>query len=313
MARNGFSDKLQKRCLKVGVVTRSMDNTTNIHWHTGLLIRQRLKVLVPLCLLWLPAPTVQAQQPAVEVPSVSAGAQVDSILGARWQPAPRRQTLRGARIGAIVGAIGGFGAGGFLALICRAENDRCDGAIPLLTVLGSASGAIGGAILGAAVPADPPPRRAPAPTAARRTGSATLSAGAAHGRVDDFGNVDGYAGSGLALRANLFAELRPWLAIGPDAGIAWAGDDSRIRHVALGVRSTWQRGTISPYVAANVGAYQATRPSLEFLGGALGVGARWQPTGGRMFLDVEGRLSRNVQNIEPMRMRSVYAGAGMYW
>jgi hypothetical protein len=124
-----------------------------------------------------------------------------------------------------------------------------------------------------------------------------------------------FDGDGVSARANVFAELRPWFAIGPDAGMAWFGDGGNIRHAAVAVRGTWSGSPwIAPYISGQLGAYQSTGPSLEYLGGALSAGLRVTPVrGGRGFIDVEARRSRNAQNIAPMRMRSLSIGGGIYW
>jgi hypothetical protein len=236
---------------------------------------------------------------------------------------PRRHTRRGARIGAVVGAITGLGIGSLMALWCRGlSSEPCDAAIPMVTVLGGVSGAVGGAIIGAAIPTEAATPGAPAPAVARRIGSATLVLGAAHARQEGYPGewVDGprtaswVEGSGPAARANVYAELRPWLAIGPEAGIVWAGDLGRVRHAAVSVRVTRPMRQLSPYVAVNAGAYQSTGPSLEFLGGGIGAGVRLAPRpGSRSFVDIDARYSRNLQHIEPMRMRGVNVGGGFYW
>jgi hypothetical protein len=245
------------------------------------------------------------------------------------QEGSRRQTWRGAKIGGIAGAVAGLGVGGFIALWCRAEGDPCDAAVPVVTLLGAAGGAVGGAIIGAAIPRHPDTGRV-APPVERRIGSASLSLGVVHARQEDYAGEPFLDGSGPAARLNLYAELRPWLAIGPEAGIAWTGggvrrpvpgDDvvplpdegGKVRHAAVAVRLSGRFGGLAPYAGGNVGAYQTTGPSLEFLGGAVMAGARWTPGAGRGFIDVDARYGGNLQNIEPMRFRGLYIGGGLYW
>lgn len=235
-----------------------------------------------------------------------------------WQERPRRQTLRGARVGAVLGALGGLGLGVGVALVCRiegsSEGDNCDGFIPLITVAGALSGAAAGAIVGAGIPTEPARPGTPAPTPARRIGSAGLSVGYSRGTVEDYSGERWLDSDGFSARAAFHAELRPWFATGPEAGITWFADGQQIRHVALAARGMpWPGHRLSPFLTGNLGAYQVTGPSLEFLGGGIGAGARWQPTGGRTFLDIEARLSANAQNIEPMRMRGFFLGGGIYW
>jgi hypothetical protein len=245
------------------------------------------------------------------------------------QEGSRRQTWRGAKIGGIAGAVAGLGMGGFIALWCRAEGDPCDAAVPVVTLLGAAGGAVGGAIIGAAIPRHPDTGRV-APPVERRIGSASLSLGVVHARQEDYAGEPFLDGSGPAARINLYAELRPWLAIGPEAGIAWTGggvsrpvpgDDvvplpdegAKVGHAAVAVRLSGRFGGLAPYAGGNVGAYQTTSPSLEFLGGAVMAGARWTPGAGRGFIDVDARYGGNLQNIEPMRFRGLYIGGGLYW
>jgi hypothetical protein len=236
---------------------------------------------------------------------------------------PRRQTRRGARIGAIAGTVAGLGIGSLMALWCRGlSSGTCDAAIPIVTVLGGVSGAVGGAIIGAAIPTEAAAPGTAAPPVERRIGSATLVLGAAHARQEGYtgewaeGPVSArwIEGSGPAARANVYAELRPWLAIGPEAGIAWAGDLGRVRHAAVSIRGTGAMGRVNPYVAVNLGAYQSTGPSLEFLGGGIGAGVRLAPrSDSRSFVDVDARYSRNLQHIEPLRMHGLNVGGGFYW
>ena len=228
-----------------------------------------------------------------------------------------RHTKRGLIIGAIAGAVGGLAFGTFFHLFCQSEGDDCTSVIPVVTVLGAASGAAAGAIIGAAIPRDgdaPPTPEAEEPAAPdRRIGSFNASFGYASGRIDD-GFRPAFSGSGPTLRLGLMAELKPWLAIGPEIGQAWLAEERNIRHGALAARLTWERPRIAPYVHANLGLYQTTGVSREFLGGGLGVGARFMPFAGeRFFFDVEARASRHTQNIEPMRMKTLSAGAGVYW
>jgi hypothetical protein len=267
----------------------------------------------------------QAAVPTSELPGVMLPADVASsrLFVEHGAQQPRRQTRRGARIGAVVGTIAGFGIGSLMALWCRGlSSEPCDAAIPMVTVLGGVSGAVGGAILGAAVPTEAATPGAPAPAVGRRIGSATLVLGAAQARQEGYPGEwsEGprtpawVEGSGPAARANLYAELRSWLAIGPEAGIVWAGDLGRVRHAAVSVRVTRPMRQLSPYVAVNAGAYQSTGPSLEFLGGGIGAGVRLAPRpGSRSFVDIDARYSRNLQHIEPMRLRGLNVGGGVYW
>jgi hypothetical protein len=248
----------------------------------------------------------------VEAPHPGAAARADETR-AQQQSRPRRQTRRGAQIGGLAGGAVGLAMGTFIALYCRSYGDPCDAAIPVLTTLGGVSGAVGGAIIGAAIPTEARPAGQAAPAEDRRIGSASLSLGAAHARLEgDPGQVwlDAW---GPAARANVYAELRPWLGVGPEVGIASFGGGERIRHAAVAFRGTWTGHRLVPYVAANIGAYQSTGPSLEYLGGGIGAGARWQPGQRRAFIDADVRFSANIQNIEPMRMRGVYVGGGLYW
>ena len=228
-----------------------------------------------------------------------------------------RHTKRGLIIGAIAGTVGGLAFGTFFHLFCQAEGDDCSSVIPIVTVLGAAGGAAAGAIIGASIPRGgdaPPTPDAEEPAAPdRRIGSFNASFGYANGRIDD-GFRPAFSGSGPTLRLGLMAELKPWLAIGPEIGQAWLAEERNVRHGALAVRVTWERPRIAPYAQANLGLYQTTGVSREFLGGGLGVGARFLPFAGeRFFFDVEARASRHTQNIEPMRMKTLSAGAGVYW
>jgi hypothetical protein len=247
---------------------------------------------------------------ALDAPGLSAG-----------QQQPRRHTMRGLRIGAITGALAGAGVGTLMALWCAGTSDGCMAAIPLLTVFGAASGAAAGAIIGAAVPTeagrdDPAQPTSPVPAPGRRIGSFSMSVGDAQATIMDEGEqFTAFDGGGIAFRANVYAELRPWFAIGPDLGVASFGDGGTIRHAAVGVRGTWPvHPSFAPYISANAGAYDSSLPSLEYLGGGLGVGFRVTPVrGSRAFLDLEARSSRNLQNIAPMRMRTISVGGGIYW
>lgn len=229
-----------------------------------------------------------------------------------------RHTKRGLIIGAIAGSLGGLAFGTLIHLFCETEGDDCGAVIPIVTVLGAASGAAAGAIIGAAIPrndggAAPAPEAEEPAAPDRRIGSFNASFGYANGTIDD-GIRSAFTGSGPTLRLGLMAELRPWFAIGPELGQAWLGPEGDIRHAALALRLTWERPRIAPYVHANLGLYQTTGVSREFLGGGLGVGARFMPFAGeRFFFDVEARASRHTQNIEPMRMKTLSAGAGVYW
>ena len=286
--------------------------------------RAALALLLVLCPLGASA---QQRPPArFDVSAAAAlGPAASAVAGdvTQQQRTGGRYTKRGMVIGAIAGTLAGIGIGSFLALLCESEGDGCDNALPVVTVLGAASGAVAGAIIGAAIPR---PAREPADTVAqtptpqperqaspRRIGSATVAVGGAVATIRD-GVGPEFEGSGPALRFGLAAELLPWLALGPEVGQAWFGDGGTIRHGALAVRLTLPRPRIAPYVSVNGGAYDSSAPSLEYLGGGLGVGARITPvTGHRYFVDAELRASRNIQNIEPMHMTSLSIGAGLYW
>jgi hypothetical protein len=262
------------------------------------------------------------QLPALELPPLPLphgdNAAAASVADDRQ---PRRETRRGLRIGAVTGAIVGAGIGSLIAVWCEAMGDGCLAAIPIVTVLGTASGAAAGAIIGAAIPAErapAPPGGAvqPAPAVDRRIGSFSMSVGDAQATLIDEGEQHVlFDGGGIAVRANVYAELRPWFAIGPDLGVAWFGDAGTIRHAAVGVRGSWPlTPAFAPYISANAGAYDSSSPSLEYLGGGLGLGFRVTPVrGNRAFLDLEARSSRNLQNIAPMRMRTLSVGGGVYW
>jgi hypothetical protein len=233
----------------------------------------------------------------------------------------RRHTRRGLRTGAVIGVIGGLGLGGMTALICAMAGGRCPAAIPVITILGAGAGAIGGAIIGAAIPdeaaspprTDPTERRRDGP-AAGRIGSGSVALGGASALLHDEGERVHYDGGGATLRANLYAELKPWLAIGPEVGVATFGAGGRVNHGALAVRGTASLGPVSPYVSAHAGAYQTTGPGLVFLGGGMGLGARYSPAPDRpFFIDIEARTQRHLQVIAPMRMHVLSVGAGLYW
>lgn len=64
----------------------------------------------------------------------------------------------------------------------------------------------------------------------------------------------------------------------------------------------------------NLGAYDSTGPSLEYLGGGVGGGVRMETgTARRYSLEVEARHSRNAQNIAPMRMWTIAISGGLSW
>ncbi len=273
-----------------------------------------------------PAPRVQ---PA-EAPALPASDRASQLLGSPADARPlqqeaRRYTRRGLVVGAILGGLGGLGFGTLLGLLCATEGDSCWWVIPATGLVGAAGGAAVGAIIGAAVPRaaeDTPARvdtvRVPAPLPAPRvveedhTGSFGIAVGRSNATVHGASEV--FEGTGTALRANVYAELLPWFAIGPEAGQVWLGEGGEIRHAALALRGTWPLGVVSPYVAGNMGVYQTTGPSLEFLGGGIGAGARVTPfTGRRVYLDAEARWSRNTHNIDPMRVTTLSVGGGLYW
>jgi hypothetical protein len=242
------------------------------------------------------------------------------ILSEPDRQQPRRQTMRGLRIGAITGTIAGAGIGSLMAAWCAGTSDGCLAAIPIVTVLGAASGAAAGAIIGAAIPtgagpAEPARPVSPAPAPSRRIGSFSISVGDAQARISDEGEQSAFDGGGIAYRAQVHAELWPWFAIGPDVGVASFGEGGTVRHAAVGLRGTWPvHPTFAPYISAHAGAYDSSGPSLEYLGGGLGIGFRVTPVGGsRAFLAAEARSSRNLQYIAPMRMRTLSVGGGIYW
>jgi hypothetical protein len=227
---------------------------------------------------------------------------------AGWQAAaPRRQTWRYARIGAIAGGAAGLVVGGWMALYCSSTAEGgCFLALPAFTFLGAASGFAAGAIIGATVPASG------SVPAERSIGSGGIGVGAANATI---GFEDGTTQQrgGSALRANAWAELRPWLALGPEVGIGSFGDAGNVRHIAVATRLSPGRGRVVPFATANLGAYDSTGPSLEYLGGGIGAGARLRTADGRFYVDVEARHSRNAQNIDPMRMNSLTVAGGIYW
>jgi hypothetical protein len=264
------------------------------------------------------APQWAAPLPPPELPALQVHGEA-SVLDT-GQRQPRRHTMRGLRIGAITGALVGAGAGTLMALWCAGTSDGCLAAIPIVTVFGAASGAAAGAIIGAAIPteagrAEPSQPASPVPAPGRRIGSFSMSVGDAQARISDEAEQAAFDGGGIAFRATVHAELRPWFAIGPDLGVASFGDGGTIRHAAVGVRGTWPvHPAFTPYISANAGAYDSSEPSLEYLGGGLGIGFRVTPVrGSRAFLDLEARSSRNLQNIAPMRMRTLSVGGGIYW
>jgi hypothetical protein len=266
------------------------------------------KLLVFLGCVLLTAESVAAQRVAGPDPHATVRLEFDPPS----LQEPRRQTRRGAVIGAVAGGIGGLGGGVFVSWICRIEgSSSCDWAIPAGGLLGVAAGAAAGAIIGAAIPTEARPAGEAAPRARRRIGSFGGAAGPAHVVMGDFSGGTRLEAGGIGARASLAAELRPWFALGPDAGIAFFGAGEQVRHIALEARFTMREGGVEPYIAGNLGAYQATAPSLEFLGGSVAAGGRLV-RGGRYF-DLSARYSRNAQNIEPLRMVSVQLGAGVYW
>ncbi|MEX2608901.1 MAG: hypothetical protein WEA24_03080 [Gemmatimonadota bacterium] len=234
------------------------------------------------------------------------------------QEAPERSTRRGLIIGAVAGAAVGLGIGSFIALYCVSENDSCPGAIPVVGLLGAASGALAGAVLGAAIPARAPrepatPDRPAGSWGETDTGSFAVAAGAAHARIEDDSSLL-HEGSGWSVRAVFLAELKPWLALGPELGYASFGAGGEVRQGAAAVQLRWPGARIRPYVGAQLGAYQMTLPSLEFLGGGISAGARVRPFARRRhFVEVEARLSSQVQNIAPMAVRALSLGVGTAW
>lgn len=246
-----------------------------------------------------------------------------------------RHTKRGALIGGGIGALGGFGAGVFISLLCASEgdDDDCRGVVPIMTLLGAGAGALGGAIIGAAIPragarAGPAPADSvpDAPAARRRIGSASLAAsfvGARSGMVIAPQPDEAWR-AGVGLRFNFFAELGSWFAIGPQLGMASLERGGGVRHAALAVRASRPGQRIAPYLVADLGAYQSRQDvtfegyestgTLEFLGGSLGAGARVFPfSSNRLFLDVDARWHRHAQNIEPFDMTALSLGLGRVW
>jgi hypothetical protein len=240
--------------------------------------------------------------------------------------------MRGLRIGALAGGLAGAGVGTLMALWCSGTSDPCLAAIPLATLFGAASGAAAGAIIGAAIPAggsgepvrapavpvEPREPRAPAaaaPVPGRRIGSASLTLGYANASIADESEQPWFEGGGSVIRANVYAELKPWFAIGPDLGAADFSDGGSIRWISVGMRGSWAATpAVTPFVSANAGAYESSGPSLEYFGGGIGAGIRITPaTASRFFVEMEGRLSRNLQNIAPMRLRTLSLGGGLYW
>jgi len=181
------------------------------------------------------------------------------------QEAPERSTRRGLIIGAVAGAAVGLGIGSFIALYCSSERDSCPAAIPVVGLLGAASGALAGAVLGAAIPARSPrePAAPDRPAGSRGetdTGSFAVAAGAAHARIEDDSSLL-HEGSGWGVRAVFLAELKPWLALGPELGYASFGAGGAVRQGAAAVQLRWPGARIRPYVGAQLGAYQTTLPS----------------------------------------------------
>lgn len=272
----------------------------------------RVAALLVSCLMFVTPSSVRAQHApqriAPEHPIHPAGPLANEVQ-------EERHTRRGAVIGALIGGAGGLAFGTLLGLFCEAESDGCWAAVPLLGLAGAAGGALIGGILGATVPRDGGEPSAPdehpddATEPSSRTGSFAVAAGLSG--VDITNTTEA---SGVALRATLSAELRPSLAIGLEAGQSFLGDAGDVRHAAVAVRATWPRARVSPYLNGNLGYYDMTAPSLEFFGGSLGLGARVLPEAeSGWFIDVEARHSRNLQNIEPLRMNTLLAGIGLYW
>jgi hypothetical protein len=228
------------------------------------------------------------------------------------QQQPRRQTWRYARYGAIAGGVTGLAVGGYMALYCSGTQEGgCSGAVPLLTALGIASGAAAGAILGAAVPGEGAVRGQTIASGGFAAGVARASIAGmpARGRPE----APPVERTGPAARFNIYAQLTPWFGLGPELGTAGFGDAGDVRHIAVAARFSGS-GRVAPFSTINLGAYESTVPSLEYLGGGVGLGARMHPFAQRnFFLDVEGRHARNAQNIEPMRMWTVSVSGGLYW
>jgi hypothetical protein len=232
-------------------------------------------------------------------------------LGSAAQP--RRQTRRIARYGAIAGGIAGAGVGGFMALWCTGTaSDGCFWALPVVTGLGIVSGAAGGAILGAAVPG--PGHDGVTPIASGGVMAGVARATLTRRGLDEAGEPLQSEQTGPMARVHVYAELTPWFGLGPELGIASFGDAGDVRHIAVSTRFFMAGGRVAPFATVHLGAYDSTDASLEYLGGGVGIGARIQPAAGRrFFVDVEGRHSRNAQNIEPMRMWSLGVSGGVYW
>lgn len=262
-----------------------------------------------------------------------------TLMREAQQQSTGRHTRRGLVIGAIIGAAGGIGFGTLIGLFCEGEGDSCWAAVPLIGLLGAAGGGALGAIIGSAVPRGddattepdvvetpepdtaaareptpgPPEREPGGPAAANRTGSFGGSFGWANATIEG-GGREAFSGSGSMVRFAGYAELRRWLAIGLEVGHASFGAGGAVRHAAVAFRGTVARRTASPFIAANLGAYQSTLPSLEYLGAGIGAGVRFTPFDDRrFFIDAEGRWSRNAHNVDPTRMTSLSVGGGFYW
>jgi hypothetical protein len=294
------------------------------------------RLLVAMALLLLPG-ALQARQPVADHPGAGGDARLPVVAPGlapgsgmhRWaddltvQEGPRRQTWRFARYGAIAGAVTGGLAGAWLTLYCSSGNyDGCFRYPFIFGGLGALAGGTAGAIVGAAIPtggaADP--AAPPAAEGPRRAiGSGSLAVGVAGGSVTGWDEVTRmerrYEGTGPVVRASVHAELRPWLALGPEVGQAWLGEAGEVRHIAVAVRVGGRGvGRLSPYATVNLGAYDSQRPSLEYLGMGVGAGVRLTPGGTRRFFaDLEARHSRNAQYIEPTRMNGLTFGGGLYW
>ena len=228
---------------------------------------------------------------------------------------PGRHTKRGAIIGGVIGTAAGLGIGTFLALFCETESDGCAGLVLPVTLIGTVTGAVSGAIIGSAIPRGET-RAAPPATGdkPRRVGSFSVEGGLATAKIEDMSGDNLFSGAGGAVQANLYAELKPWLAIGPEGGYAFFGDGGKIRHGSLAFRFTREMDRISPYLGANIGAYQTTLISTEYLGGGVSLGARINPTrNARTFVDLNARYNRHLQNIAPMQMGALSIGFGTSW
>jgi hypothetical protein len=249
------------------------------------------------------AGAVQPPLPAGAVqPRLPAALPIEGLVAAQ----SGRQTRRFARYGAIAGGLGGLAVGTWMALYCAgtSSDGGCVRAVPLLGAFGAVSGGAAGAIIGAAVPV---------PGHAGTIASGGAAAGVAHASIgDERGAV--FTGAGTAARLYVHAELRPWLALGPEVGIASFGGGGDIRHIAVATRFTAAGRRVAPFATVHLGAYDSTAPSLEYFGGGFGLGARVRPgLSERLFVDVEARYSRNLQHIEPMRMRGLSVSGGLYW